>query len=210
MGEQRGFAEGRLARFRHHFGRHAGQFTEQILCLRQGERHQRRARRNDLQPELLAQLVGKTRCAKLGNRRPAGGDHQVRRAVNAGTGGDGEAAISMAHIADRGPKGEIHTASGAFVHQHGNNLFRRTIAEQLPQRLFVEGDIVAAHQINEIGWRVARQSGTGEVLVLAQIPIRHCANIGEIAATAAGNQDLLARFLVVIDHQHPRAHLPGG
>jgi len=73
--EQRRFAEAGLAGLRHHFGRDAGERTEQRLVAAERQRHQRRARLDYLQPEPAGEIIGKAGRAHLRDRRPAGGDH---------------------------------------------------------------------------------------------------------------------------------------
>ncbi len=116
----------------------------------------------------------------------------------------------MLDLAERTPQADRHAARFAFIEQHRDDLLGRAVAEQLPQRLFVKGDAVFFDQRDEISRRVAAQRRFGEVRIGRDIAFRHRSDIGEIAAPAAGNQDLLPHFIGMIDDQYPRPGLPGG
>src|SRR5690606_22037222 len=94
---------------------------------------------------------------------------------------------------------------------------RRSVAEQLAERLLVPGDSVALHQGQEILRREAAQRRFGEVRVGGNEPVGRGMDVGEVAAPAARDQDLLARRVGAVEHQHAqaararlrRAHQPG-
>jgi hypothetical protein len=106
----------------------------------------------------------------------------------------------------------------AFGQQHPHDLPCRAIAEQLAERLFMEGDAVLADQRDEIVLRVAGEGGAREMRIGRQEAIRHAAGVGEVAAPATADQDLLPRRLRMIQQQHALAplaraqgaHQPGG
>lgn len=72
------------------------------------------------------------------------------------------------------------------------------------------GDVVASDQVDKIPLRITREGGFGEMRVLRQEVFRPGIHIGEITAPAAGNTDLLARFLGVIQQQRAGASMGGG
>ena len=85
---------------------------------------------------------------------------------------------------------------------------RAVVAEELAQLLLVPGDAVALDERDEIARRVARERGAAEVGILRQEVRRVGVQVGEVAAAAAGDADLLAERSVVLDEQHAAAALP--
>ncbi len=65
------------------------------------------------------------------------------------------------------------------------------------------------HQIDEILLGVARQRRLAEVGVGRQEGMRTGLMVGEIAAAAAADEDLAARLLGVVEHQHGAAPITG-
>jgi hypothetical protein len=123
--------------------------------------------------------------------------------------GDTIAPVRMADVADRPAERDPHRTPGALVHQHRDDLARGAVAEELTQRLLVPGDAVLLDQREEILRGVAAQRRLDEMRVGRQVAVRRGAEISEVAAPAAGDQDLLARLIGMIDHQHPPPALPG-
>src|SRR3546814_16382877 len=74
-----------------------------------------------------------------------------------------------------------------------SDCLRRTVAEQLAERLFVPGDAMGVDQRDEIGGGVARQRRLGEMRVRRQKAIGGGVDVGEVAAPAARDQYLLAQ-----------------
>jgi hypothetical protein len=60
----------------------------------------------------------------------------------------------------------IDAGGGTFSQQHGDDLTRRSVAEQLSQCLFVERDAVFLHQRHEIRRLVPAQRRSGEMRVV--------------------------------------------
>ena len=206
MGEQRRLAERRLAAARHHVGRNARQLGKQRILAAQRQRYQRRTRLDHLEPELAGELIGKGGGPQLGDRGPAGRNHQCGRACPA----DVELSIAMLDRAGFAAKPDRDTATLAFLQQHGDDLLGRTIAEQLSQRLLVPGDVVAIDQLDEVRRGVARQRRLGEMRVGRKVAVGRGVDIGKVAPPAAGDQDLAANFIIVIEQQHPPSALAGG
>ena len=61
---------------------------------------------------------------------------------------------------------------------------------------------VPVHQIDEILLGVARQRRFAEVRIAREEGVGTGLMVGEVAATAAANEDLAARFLGVVQQQH--------
>ena len=66
------------------------------------------------------------------------------------------------------------------------------------------------HHVEEVARRVACERGAAEVLIGRQEPLRPAVQIGEVAAPAAGNQDLLAGLARMVQHHHAAPVPPGG
>ena len=139
VGEQGGFAESCLAGARDDLGRDARQGLEQGAVGREGERDQRRARLDDLVAEAAGDVIGEAGRAELGDRQAAGGEDQPRSGSVRGH----EKRRRGARPRWPAPNAKVDPALRAFVHQHGDDLLRRAVAEQLAEGLFVPGDAVA-------------------------------------------------------------------
>jgi len=101
------------------------------------------------------------------------------------------------------------TALVALRLQHRDDLLGRSVAEQLPERLFVPGDAIGFDQSEEILRGVAAQRRFGEMRIGGKIPVGRGVEVGEIAPPAARDQDLLSHRIGMIDQQHARTALPG-
>lgn len=214
--EKRRLAKLRTAAARHHVGRDAGQRLEQRLVLAERQRHQRRPRRDDGKTERARQLVGEPGGADLGNAGTAGGDDQRRRNGARLAERNAERPVGVRHLADGVAKAQLHVSLRALIAQHRHDLPSRAVAEQLPQRLFVPGDAVAIDQSDEVLRPVAAQGRLGEMRVLRQEAFGRGVQVGKVAAAAAGDEDLLAGLVGVVDQQdrastltrHGRTHHP--
>jgi protease I len=102
--------------------------------------------------------------------------------------------------------------------QHLGDFAGGTVAEQLPEGLLVVGDAVALHQGDEVARRVSGERGFGKVWIARHEVLRRGGPVGEIAAPAAGDQDLARNPRVVLQHHNAPpalarlhgAHQPGG
>ena len=86
---------------------------------------------------------------------------------------------------------------------------RGAVAEELPQRLLVIADAVLLDQRDDVGGREARQRRLGEVRVLGEKVFGAAVDVGEVAAAAAGDQDLLADALGVVEQDDAPSAPPG-
>ena len=181
------------------------------------QRHQARQRLRDPQAEAARHVVAEARRAHLRDRQPARRQHQRRRGERSRLRHDAEV-LGPRHLGDGLAEPQVDAARRAFGQQHGDDGARRAVAEQLPQRLLVEGDPVAADEIDEVGLRVAAQRRRAEVRVAGQEAVGRRGEVGEIAAPAAGDEDLGAGLVGVLEQQDlaaalaggQRAHQPGG
>ena len=96
----------------------------------------------------------------------------------------------------------------AFGKQHVDKGARGSVAEQLPQLLFVPGDTVLVDQRDEIARGVTGQCGLGEVRVGRQKAAGADVEVRKVAASAAGDQDLLPGPVRALDEEDAAAALP--
>jgi hypothetical protein len=85
---------------------------------------------------------------------------------------------------------------------------RRAVAEQLPQRLLVIRDAVPLDESDKIRRRVARQRGAREMRVVREKVLGPAVDVGEVAAAAAGDEDLATDLIVAFEHHDAPAPLP--
>ena len=111
-----------------------------------------------------------------------------------------------------------NAAEVALGLQHRDDLARRVVAELLAELLLVMSDTVLLDECDEMRRRVARERTAAEIRILRQVIRRSGIRVGEVAATSAGDTDLLADDVIVLDQQHAasalacdrRAHHAGG
>ena len=100
-------------------------------------------------------------------------------------------------------------ACAAFGREQVDDPLAGIVAEKLAEMLLVKTDAVAAHQLDEALRRVAAQRATSEARVLGEIPQRvRAVEVGEVAAAAAGDTDLLAEPGGMIQQQDFQTTLP--
>jgi hypothetical protein len=186
MREQQVFGEPPAAATDLDLERDPGQLRERPPGLGvEGQRHERRRRRNDAQAELVRDAVAEVGGADLRNRQAAGGDHHTARREPALPGHDLEEFTSPRDARDLARHGPAHTGFIALGAQHVDDSLRGLVAEQLPLVLFVKCDAAPPEQGDEIGRRVARQHRAAEVRVGRKEILGARVQVGEVAAPAA-------------------------
>ena len=188
------------------------------------QRHQGGARRDDAQPELARDAVAEIGGADLRDRQAAGGDDHVPRQDRSAIGQEliararclrrwARAVVKRADRSDGAGLPALDAAGLALAQQHLDEVLGRSVAEQLALVLLVEGDAVSLHQRDEVLRRVARQGRAAEVRVVAQEVLVRCARVevavGEVAAPAARDADLLGDLVAVVDQQDLKSELAG-
>ena len=103
----------------------------------------------------------------------------------------------------------LHAAGIAFGAQHLDDGFAGIVAEQLAAVLLVPGDAVAPEQRQEVLRRVARQRRPAEMRVVGEEIGGPRVDVGEVAAAAARDTDLLGQPFGVIHQHHAQAALTG-
>src|SRR5262249_37809726 len=88
------------------------------------------------------------------------------------------------------------------VEQHGDDLPRRAVAEQLAERLLVIRDAARLHPRDEVMLGKTLERRYAEMRIARDELFRRAVEIGEIAPPAAGDADLLRRFFGMVDDEH--------
>ena len=83
------------------------------------------------------------------------------------------------------------------------------VAEELAEGFFVVGDAVLLDQGDEVVRGVAGEGGLGEVGVGGEEVFRRGMEVGEVAAAAAGDEDLLAGAVGVFEDEGAAAAAAG-
>ncbi len=188
----------------------ARQIGERLfLRLMEGEWHQTGAGRQHLEAELLRQLETIRGRPQLGHGETAGRHHQRVTADLTLAGGQHETLILLADGEDLGLELQGHPSPVTLGKQRIDDLLGALETEQLPQGALVIVDPVAIHQIDEILLGVASQCRLAEVGILRQVGMSARLMVGEVAATTATDEDLAARFLGIVEHQHRAAPIAG-
>lgn len=89
------------------------------------------------------------------------------------------------------------------------NLRSGIVAEKLSERFLVEGDAMLFDEGDEIRGSEAGKSGFGEVGIRGEKIFRSGMDVGEVAATTAGDEDFFADAVGVLEYGHPTAAFAG-
>jgi len=99
--------------------------------------------------------------------------------------------IGFRDFVDPCVKQDFDVGGSAFLLEHGDDVIRRAIAEQLAELFFVVWDAVLFDQFQESIGAVTSKGRFGEVGIPGDEVVRAGVKIGEIAAAAAGDENLL-------------------
>ncbi len=211
MGDQEVLAERLPAGADHAVGGQPAQLGEPGRSL-QGQRHQRRCGLDHRGTELAGDAVAAVAGAGRRQRQPAGGDDQAWGGEIAERGRDHEGVLMDDRVDAAGGR-DLHPGGGAFAHKEGDDDLpgaarRRTRLR--PRLLLMVGDAMALDLAQEVLGAEARQRRGAEVRVGREVVLRAGVQVGEVAAAAAGDQDLAAQALGVVEHRDPPAPPTGG
>ena len=159
--------------------------------------------------ETAGEVEAEAGGADLGYGQAAGGDDERLGFERAVVGLEVEAvgARDVGHFgleADGGARGV------AFGEEHGDDLAGGAVAEELAEGLFVPGDGVTVDEVDEVLRGVAGEGGAAEAGIVGPEAVGVGMQIGEVAATAAGDEDLFAGLAGVIEHEDAAAAAGGG
>ena len=104
---------------------------------------------------------------------------------------------------------DADVGGAAFFFEHPQHVAGGTVAEQLPERLLVIRNAVPLNQCDEIGRRLAGQRGLGEMRVGREEVLGLAVEVGEIAAAAARDEDLLAEAVGMVEEGDAASALAG-
>jgi hypothetical protein len=206
MGEQHRLGELCLAAGDDRVDRDAGQRLQPLQRVRlEGQRHEGGPRLDQLQPEPGCDVVAESGRAHLRDRLAPAGDDQRAATHRAAGQADGEAIRGLLDAVDAGGQPEVDGGRLQLLEQHVDDLPRRAVAEQLAERLLVVANAVALDELDEVVLGMALQRRDAEMRVLRQEILRRSVDVGEVAAAATGDADLLSRRGRVVDEQHRAA-----
>ena len=97
----------------------------------------------------------------------------------------------------------LYAATRTVGQQHVNDPLTGIVTEELPQMLFMKPDARFTHTGNEPLGRVSLECVTNEARIAAQVAGRvRPIQIGEVAAAAPRDADLLADATCMVQHRH--------
>src|SRR5438270_1640570 len=108
-------------------------------------------------------------------------------------------------------RGELHTCVCGFAlgEEHIEDVVSGTVTEELAEGLFMPGDAVLLDKAEEIVRSVACEGGFREVRVGGEEAFRAGVEVGEVAPASAGDEDLFAGAVCVIEYEHATASPAG-
>lgn len=188
----------------------AGERSPMRFLATEDEGNQRRPRLDDAKTELPGKIVGKGRCAELGDGKAAGGDDESVRyefasgAEHAETSGGIAIDLDVACVRD-----QFAAAARALGKEHVENGAGRVVAKELAKGFLVPRDAVAIDEFEEMAGLVERERGFGEVRVGGEKAVGRAVNVGEVASAAAGDEDFAAGLRVVFEQDGSASALAG-
>jgi hypothetical protein len=99
-------------------------------------------------------------------------------------------------------------AGGMALHfEHRDDVACGSVAEKLPKGFFVEGDAVLFHECDEIARCIASEGGARKVGVGGEKSVSAAIEVSEVAAAPAGDEDLFADAIGMIENENAAAML---
>ena len=204
---------------RHHRNRHRQGHAREGSEVLPGRRRDREgnqpgARRHRGHAPLASQLPGPIAGPDGRNGKPARGHDQMPGQEHPIRGAHTKARAVVGSVQTRdllhGHRlAYLHPATRAVDQQHVNDPLTGIVTEELPQMLFMKADARFTHAGNEALGRVSLECVTNEARIAAQVAGRvRPIQIGEVAATASRDADLLADATCMVQHGHLQAAQP--
>ena len=178
------------------------------VFLAQDERHKAGPGLADGEAELARQVVAERGRANLRDRKASGGDHERWRFEFCIGCACDEIGCSLDFLNVRVQE-NAYSGVLAFGFEHAENVAGGAVAEKLAQSFLVIRDVVLFDQGNEIRGRVAGECRLGEVRIRGKEVFRTAVKVGEVAASAAGDQNFFAQAVGVFEHRDAAAALAG-
>ena len=97
----------------------------------------------------------------------------------------------------------------AFAFKEGDDALGGVVAEELSEGFFVVADVVALDEVDHVCRCETSQRGLGKMGVAGEEIFRAGVQVGEVAATAAGDEDFSAGALTVFEQEDTFAATAG-
>ena len=118
--------------------------------------------------------------------------------------------IRLGDFVDADAAAGLRARAGASILQECDDVARARVAEKLSELFLVPADAMTFDQGEKVGRRVAGEGGAAELQVGGEVIVRRGAQVGEIAASAAGDGDLFSDTIVMLQDEHAAAGAGGG
>ncbi len=102
---------------------------------------------------------------------------------------------------DAGFELDFGAGGGAFGEEQRDDVAGAAVAEELAEGFFVVGDAVLLDERDEVLRGIAREGRTGEVRVFGEIVFGRGVEVGEVGAASAGDEDLGAGTVGVVEDE---------
>jgi hypothetical protein len=157
---------------------------------------------DDGEVELAGDFVSEAGGADFGDGESTGGDDEDGGS-EFGTGGllsgDEMEAGVLGDGADGGSEEDLDVGGGALGEEHVEDELGGVVTEELAEFFLVPWDAVVLDEVEEVGGGVAGERGFGEVGVLGEEIFRAAVEVGEVAASSAGDEDFFAGSVGVVE-----------
>jgi hypothetical protein len=104
----------------------------------------------------------------------------------------------------------VNAGGMAFCFEHGDDVLGGAIAEELAEGLLVIGNAMPLDERDEVPRRIAGERRACEVRIGGEETVRSAVDVCEIAAAAAGDEDLFANAVGMIEDEDTAAALTCG
>jgi hypothetical protein len=164
----------------------------------ENERDQSGARGDNLVAELASEVVAEGRGAHFGDGEPASGDDEDGGAKLGGLRAKDEFRGTL-NFGDTGANEDLDLGGAALGLEEVDDVRGGIVAEKLAERFFAVGDAMLFDESDEIRGGEPGESRFGEVRIRREKIFGSSMEIGEVAATTAGNKDFLADAVSVLE-----------
>ena len=151
--------------------------------------------------ELGGEVVAEGGCTHLGDGEASRCDYEGGGGDGAGVCFDAETAVGVRDGENAGGELDADIRFGALAQEHVEDVVGGTVAEELAEGFFVIRDAVLFNQGDEVLRGEAGERGLGEVGVGGEEVFRLGVDVGEVAATAAGDENLFAGAVGVLEDE---------
>lgn len=199
MGEEHFFAEGIFSGGGDDFGGDSRQLgIVMMIGVVENERDKSGARGNNPVTELASEVVAERGGAHFGDGEAASSDDEDGGAKFGGLGAKDEFSGTL-NFGDTGVNEDLDLGSAALGFEEVDNVGGGIVAEELAERFFVVGDAMLFDESDEIRGSEPGESRFGEVRIRGEKIFGSGVEIGEVAATTAGNEDFFADAVGVLE-----------